>query len=186
MAWPGGALKVRYSRERLIIKAVIDASPLFDVLMLQLVEKSPESQRKAILEKSALAPYLVESPSRQSNLVQLFRSIHTVLTTSQVIAEVNGLLKRERIKGERYRAFWTHGMDLLNARALDERSSLRLLEMYVDGEMKEGVCTIGPVDTALIDLARREGCPLLTNDQTLAWRALELGVDGRLMDNLIS
>jgi len=103
-----------------------------------------------------------------------------------VIAEVNGLLKRERIKGERYRAFWTHGMDLLNAKSVDERSSLRLLDMYVDREMKEGVCTIGPVDTGLIDLARREGCALLTNDKTLAWRALELGIDGRLMDNLIS
>jgi rRNA-processing protein FCF1 len=178
-------LKTQYSRERPIIKAVIDASPLFTALVLELVENSPESHRKTILERSALPLYLA-SPSRRWEFVQLFRSIPTILTTSQVIAEVNGLLKRESIKGERYRAFWTHGMDLMNAKRLDERSLLRLLDMYVVGALKEGVCTIGPVDTALIDLARGEGCALLTDDTTLAWRAWDLGVDCRLVDKLIS
>jgi hypothetical protein len=77
-------------------------------------------------------------------------------------------------------------MDLLNARALDERSLLRLLDMYIVGELMEGVCTVGPVDTALIDLTRQEGGALLTDDTTLAGRAWELGVDCRLISTLIS
>lgn len=174
------------SRERPIVKAVIDTGPLYNALVLQLVEKSPESLRKPILQNSGLHSHLAESPSQQWAFVQFFRSIPTILTTSHVIAEVNGLLKREHIKDTRYRAFWTHGMDLLNARALDERSLLRLLDMYVVEKLKEGVCTIGPVDTALIELARKEGCTLLTGDNnTLARRAWELGVDCRLIDQII-
>lgn len=176
-----------HSRGRPIVKAVIDTGPLFNALVLQLLEKSPESHRKDILQNSGLHSHLTRSPSRQWAFVQFFRSIPTILTTSHVIAEVNGLLKREHIKGNRYRAFWTHGMDLLSARALDERSLPRLLDMYVVGELREGVCTIGPVDTALIELARREGCTLLTGDNnTLARRAWELGVDCRLIDQVIS
>jgi hypothetical protein len=77
-------------------------------------------------------------------------------------------------------------MELLTARALDERSLLRLLDMYVVGELMEGVCTLGPVDTALIDLTRREGGTLLTDDTPLAGRAWGLGVDCRLISELIS
>lgn len=173
------------SRERPIIKAVLDTSTLFNALVLHLVEKSPESHRKVILETSALSLYLADSTSRQEAFLQLFRSIPTILTTPHVIAEVNGLLKKGQVKGERHRAFWTHGMELLNAKALDERSSLRLLDMFIDGALKEGVCTIGPVDTALIELARNEGCALLTDDKTLGWRAWDIGVDCRLVYNLI-
>jgi len=58
--------------------------------------------------------------------------------------------------------------------------------MYVVADLMEGVCTIGPVDTALIDLTRREGGALLTDDATLARRAWKVGVDCRLIYNLIS
>lgn len=174
------------SRERPIVKAVIDTSPLFNSLALQLVERSPESLRSAILEQCALPSYLAESPTRQRAFVEFFRSIPRILTTSHVVAEVNGLLKKKHIKGERYRAFWIHGMDLLNARSLNERSLLRLLDMYVVPELREGVCTIGPVDTGLADLAEKEGCALLTDDRTLALHALRRGVDCRLMERLIS
>jgi len=179
-------LKPKYRRDRLITTAVMDASPLFASLILELADKSPESHRNAILGQSALPEFLMGNPTRQENFVRLLRSIPNLLTTSHVIAEVNGLLKREHIRGERYRAFWTCGMDLLNARALDERSLLRLLDMYVVSELKEGVCTLGPVDTALIDLTRSEGATLLTDDSTLAGRAWEIGVDCRLTSTLIS
>ena len=168
-----------------IRKAVIDTSTLFNALVLHLAEKSPESHRKAILEESALSSYLRGSKSRQEAFLHLFRSIPMLLTTTHVMAEVNGLLKKGQVKGARHRAFWTHGMDLLNAKALDERFSLRLLEMFVDSALNEGVCTIGPVDTALIELARREGCALLTDDKALGSRAWGIGVDCRLVYHLV-
>lgn len=174
-----------HSTERPIIKAVIDTTTLFNALVLHLVETSPESHRKAILETSALSPYLAVSTTRQGAFLQLFRSIPRILTTSHVIAEVNGLLRKGQIKGDRHRAFWTNGMELLNARALDEHYSLRLLDMFIERALNEGVCTIGPVDTGLLELARKEGCALLTDDKTLGWRAWEIGVDCRLVYNLI-
>jgi rRNA-processing protein FCF1 len=176
---------INHSRDRPIVKAVLDTGPLFNALVLHLVEKSPESRRKGILEQSAVSSYLVSSTIRQEAFLQLFRSIPTILTTAHVIAEVNGLIKKGQVKGERHRAFWTHGMELLSARALDERLSCRLLDMFIDGALKESICTIGPVDTALIELARGEGCSLLTDDKTIGWRAWEIGVDCRLVYNLI-
>jgi hypothetical protein len=77
-------LKTKYYRERPILKAVIDASPLFAALILELVDKSPEAHRKSILEKSALPEYLMGSPSRQRAFIQLLNSIPKLLTTSQV------------------------------------------------------------------------------------------------------
>jgi rRNA-processing protein FCF1 len=144
-----------YRRQRRIVKAVIDTSTLLNVLILHLIEKSPESHRQVILETSKLSSYLSNNPSQQQSFIQLFRSIPTVLTTSHVMAEINGLLKQSRIKRERYRAFWTHGMQLLHERALDERASLRLLDMFINVPLNESVCTLGPVDTALIQLASR-------------------------------
>lgn len=173
------------SQERPIIKAVVDTSTLFNALVLTLVEKSAEPHRKVILEASALSTYLANSASRQKAFLQFFRSIPTILTTPHVIAEVNGLLKKGQVKGARHRAFWTHAMEFMNAKALDERHSLRLLDMFIDGALKERVCEIGPVDTTLIDLARNEGCALLTDDQTLGWRAWGIGVDCRLVYNLV-
>src|SRR4029078_7246315 len=99
------------SRKQPIIKAVIDTTALYNALILHLVENSPESHRKGILESSALSSYIVGHPGRQEAFLHLFRSIPIILTTQHVVAEVNGLLRKGQVKGERYRSFWTQGME---------------------------------------------------------------------------
>ena len=163
-------------------KAVMDTGPLVDALILEMARRSPESRRKPILENSKLSPYLAQSINRQDAFKRLFLAIRTILTTPHVIAEVQG-----HVKGPFQRASWSFGMEMLNTGAVDERSVPRLSEMHQIVELRASVCEIGPTDTCLIELARQEGCTLLTNDRrTLARRAWELGVDCRLVSDLVS
>lgn len=164
-----------------IAKAVVDTSPLFTALTLELVQRSPRTSRRSILEKSSLPIYLAKSSSRQEAFLQFFASIRTILTTSHVIAELQGLLKREH-----QRKFWSYGMDLLSTRGFHEGFLRPLLDMHRIDVLREAVCSEGPTDTGLIELARKEGCALLTDDErTLARRAWQLGMDCRLIRNLL-
>ena len=53
-----------------------------------------------------------------------------------------------------------------------------LTTSHVIGAIRNNISTIGPTDAGLIELALREGCMLLTDDQrTLAPLAYRLGVD---------
>lgn len=166
---------------RPIAKAVVDTSPLFTALTLELVQRSPQTRRRSILEKSSLPVYLAESASQQEAFRQLFASIRTILTTSHVVAELQGLLRREH-----QREFWSYGMDLLKTRGFHEGLLLPLLDMHRVDVLREAVCATGPTDTGLIELARNEGCALLTDDErTLARRAWQLGMDCRLIRNLL-
>ena len=164
-----------------ISKAVVDTSPLFTALTLELVRRSPRSRRSTILEKSGLPEYLSKSSSRQEAFLQFLASIRIILTTQHVIAELQGLLRREH-----QREFWSYGMDLLSTRGFGERLLPPLLDMQRVDAVREAVCATGPTDAGLIELARQEGCALITDDErTLARRAWQLGMDCRLVCNLI-
>jgi rRNA-processing protein FCF1 len=148
---------------------------------LEYARREP-ARRDSILETNRLFDYL-KSFNRQRVFLQLFDHIGTILTTSHVIAELQGL---QRLKGELARGFWLCGMEWLRKKNLDERLLLRLLDMDEKKQLKESVCAIGPTDTGLIDLARREGCVLLTDDRrTLAPYAWGQAVDCRLVETLI-
>lgn len=76
-------------------------------------------------------------------------------------------------------------MELLQQKNLDE-CLLRLLDLYAKDHLRSAVCEIGPTDTALIELARQEGCVLLTDDERTLYRlALKIGVDCRLVKPLV-
>jgi hypothetical protein len=96
-----------------------------------------------------------------------------------VIGEVQG---HQKLKDKYAEGFWRSAMDWLTRKNLDERL-LRFLDMK---GQTESVCMIGPTDTGLIELARREGCVLLTDDErSLAWRAWGQGVKCQLVEKLI-
>ncbi len=173
-------------------KVVIDTGPLFTILTLNYVRQThpTEEKRLSILERADIKHDVLRSPSRQHDCLLLFESIPTVLTTSHVIGEIQGRQKKikahdRELHGADLRSFWLHTMDLLRRKNLDERL-LCLLEMHARDDSREAVCSIGPTDTGLIELARLEGCSILTDDErTLAKRAWELGIDCQLMKNLI-
>lgn len=170
----------------IITKAVVDTGPLLTVLALNYVHAihAPKVKRDKILTKAN--EDLLKNPTRQERYLQLFSGIRTILTTSHVIGELQGLQKgRLDLEREDKKQFWSHSMNFLCMKNIDEQL-LRLLDMHGREDLREVVCLIGPTDTGLIDLARKEGCVLLTDDErTLAVRAWEEGVDCRLVKNLV-
>ena len=175
-----------------IPKAVIDTGPLFTVLVLHFArrEQYDAQKRLNLLESAGLDHSLLESPTRQENYLRLFDSIPVILTTSHVIGELQGQQKRVKSHDRSlYDAdlyhFWRSSMELLQQKKLDEKL-IRLLDLHAQNGLQQTVCKIGPTDTALIELARREGCVLLTDDKrTLARLAWETGVDCRLVQPLV-
>ena len=80
----------------------------------------------------------------------------------------------------------TYSDRLLASKGLDE-NLLRLIEDMFDREaVRHHVAEVGPTDAGLIELARREGCVLLTDDQrTLGLLAFRLGVDCKIFRTLL-
>ncbi len=162
-----------------IQKAVIDTGLLLDVLILEYFRNSRAGNQKAILDRSKLSSYLARSPFLRERLLPWFESIPVVLTTTHVIAELHGFRKLTR---NDQRWFWQYGMEFLERQGLDERVSIRLLDMRQREDLRDAVYEVGPTDVGLIELVREERCTLLTNDErTLASIAWGLGLDCRLV-----
>lgn len=155
-------------------KVVIDSGPLFTVLTLHYAMRT---KQVSLLQK--IDEDIRRSESMQRACLELFRSIRSLLTTSHVIGEIQGLqTSRLGLKGENFQGFWLGSMELLALRNLDERL-LRLIEDgFQRADVRHNISKIGPTDAGLIELALREGCMLLTDDQrTLAPLAYRLGVN---------
>jgi rRNA-processing protein FCF1 len=126
------------------------------------------------------------SITMQRACMELYGSIRSILTTSHVVGEIQGLqTSRLGLKEEDFRVFWLGSMELL-ALKLDER----LLRLIEDGfhrkDRRHNISEVGPTDAGLIELARSEGCTLLTDDRrTLAPLAWRLGVDCQLFKSLL-
>lgn len=160
-------------------KAVVDTGPLFDVLTLNFVRRHG---RQEVLDRTTISG----SPEVQDAYLRLFSTIRTVLTTSHVVGELQGLENsRLKLRGAYLEDFWLASADFLTARNFDERL-ISLLHMYSEERLRVPLTAIGPSDVGLIELALREGCPLLTDDErTLAPHAWRLGVDCRLVKRLV-
>jgi hypothetical protein len=109
--------------------------------------------------------------------MQVLASIPIRLTTSHAIGEVNGLTNSKLdLRGPHLSIFWERSTELLTLWNLGER----LIE-FRDLARREAPAfpRAGIVDTGLVDLAFREGCVLITNDERTpgspglrAWRRL--------------
>ena len=163
-------------------RVVFDSGPLFTVLTLNYVVRTNRQSLLGTIEAD-----IRHSVSMQNRCLELFQSIRPILTTSHVIGEMQGLqTSRLKLKGADLQGFWLASMELLELRKLDEK----LLRLIEDGFQRPGVrhniFSIGPTDAGLIELARREGCVLLTDDErTLAQTAWRLGVDCQIFKPLL-
>jgi rRNA-processing protein FCF1 len=165
-----------------IRKAVVDTGPLFSALTIQYLHNTPVAKHASILYRNKLSNHLVSSKRRQAAFAQLFGEITTVLTTSHVIGEIQGL---QGLKDQDRRGFWLCAITWLREKNTDE-ALIRLLDMSKEVSSREAIYRIGPTDAGLIDLARREGTVLLTDDRrTLAPMAWRQGIDCRLVEMLI-
>ena len=128
-------------------------------------------------------PWLADGPSRQEQFLILLASIRRN-STSHVIAELNGLEKsRLALYGPELERFWSESIDLLTQWNLDE-ALVRMLDLARQTELS--LIRIGVIDAGVIELARRHGCLLMTEDErTLAPLAWELGVDCQLVRQML-
>ena len=160
-------------------KAVVDVGPLFTVLTLNFVRKY---RRDFILERTDIP----RDRKIQDGYLQLFAGIRTVLTTSHVVGELQGLQKsRLRLGGMYLEEFWLNTIDFLIAKNFDERL-LRLLEMHTEERSSRRIRLFGPPDAGLVELARREGCVFLTDDGALKGEARRSGVDCIVLRDLLA
>lgn len=170
-----------------IVTAVVDTAPLMSALILEYRRRSSPARSEAILSGSRIAAYLRQDEHRQVAFMQLFDSIPVILTTSHVIGELQGL---QTLKGEYQKGFWTHAMQWLSAKGLDERL-VRLIDLYQDESLRLAVGEVGSTDTGLVSLARQVGCftpdkVLLTDDRrTLAPLARQQQVYCYVVEDLL-
>jgi hypothetical protein len=162
-------------------RAVVDASPLLSALVLNFSISAPAGRQQGILDRSRVADYLRNEPRRRQAFIELFRSIREINTTSHVIGELQGL---QKLRDVEQKGFWLSSMNWLAEKKLDEKL-VRLLDLR-GNPLEESLYRIGPCDTGLVELARREGATLLTDDRrTLAPFALNLGVDCRVVEDML-
>ena len=164
-----------------IRKAVIDSGPLLSALVLHYQR---EHGRRRSIESFLEDPLL--ATDHQEQFLNLLASIREKLTTSHAIGEIQGLASsRLKLSGDDRLNFWRAGIDLLMQWGFDEQL-VRLLDMANRDELKECLPDIGIADTGLIELAARNNCVLITQDErTLARRAWKNQIDCRLVKQLI-
>jgi rRNA-processing protein FCF1 len=129
----------------------------------------------------------LQNTTTQQRLLELLGSIRHKLTTSHVIAELNGLEKsRLGLFGDDRLDFWRTSIDLLIQWSIDE-NLVRQLDLASDAGFQGCLPEIGVTDTGLIQLALHQECVLITEDErTLAREAWTRGVDCRLLKQLVS
>jgi rRNA-processing protein FCF1 len=145
------------------------------------------ADRRTRISRKVVPKEVLAIPAYEERYLNLFKSIKSMMTSSHVIGELQGLQNsRLKFDGNDLRRFWLFGMEFMRARNLEE-AFVRLLDMEERDYLRESVCRLGPTDTGLIEIARREGCVLLTDDErTLARLAWEQGIDCRLMKQVIA
>jgi len=161
-------------------KAVIDTGPLLSALVLHYqAMRGSRPSFQSFLED----PLLIRE--QQEQFLDMLAAIREKLTTSHVVAELQGLAKaRLKLSGDDRLGFWRNSIELLVQWNLDEQL-IRLLDLASREEAKLRLPEIGIVDAGLIELAARDNCPLITNDGRLAGRALADHVDCQLVKQLI-
>jgi rRNA-processing protein FCF1 len=165
-----------------MIKAVIDAGPLFSFLVANTnvlaLDRGLRPKHTNVLKES------FRPEAAQRELLNVIGSIPEKLTTSHVIGEIQGLTAKLRLSGNDLVSFWVTSIDLLRQWKLDEQL-IRLLDLATD-ERLATLGRIGPPDTGVIQLAVQENCPLITEDgRSLFSEALTAHVDCRLLEHLI-
>ena len=104
-----------------------------------------------------------------------------------MIGELQGL---QTLKGEYQKGFWTHAMQWLSTKGLDEKL-VRLFDVYQDEALRLAVGEVGSTDAGLVRLARQVGCftpdkVLLTDDRrTLAPLARQQQVYCYVVEDLL-
>ncbi len=172
--------------EERIREAVVDTSPLFSVLVLNYVDSAGLLERwRSKLIGDALKPYLLSAPNKLESFMQLIRGMRLLMTTSHVVGELPGLVRRRLgLYGQSLADFWLSSMRFLSDRGLQEEL-LTLLAMYRRQDLREAVSLFGVTDVGVVELARRKGVVLLTDDLRLASHAWAAGVDCRLTEHLV-
>jgi hypothetical protein len=108
-------------------------------------------------------------------------SIRQKLITSHVLVESYRVRDFSLPNVPHYRTVST---DLLMQWNVKEEH-VSLADVCKNPDLRKCVARLGPTDVALILLAQRQNCPLITEDEPLYREATRFGVDCQLVKNLV-
>src|SRR5580693_8616382 len=109
-----------------IRKAVIDTGPLFSALVLSYAETLKPDRASALVQRNDRIPLYLHTRTQQQSMIALFHDVRLILTSSHVIAELQGLQQ-----GLHSKDFWLFAMNWLSSKGVDERF-IRLLDLNED------------------------------------------------------
>ncbi|MBM2814247.1 MAG: hypothetical protein HW421_1009 [Ignavibacteria bacterium] len=141
-------------------KAVIDTSVLLDALLISYYNLK-EGHDSIIQYVKQL--YLGKEIFLK-NYTEFLEGIECFITTSHAIGELQGLFStRIGIEGDLKRNFWEKSVSYLKTKKINEL----LIELALISENKtyiKFIFDIGYIDTGLIELAKKENLPIITDD----------------------
>jgi len=160
--------------------AVIDASAIISALLSNYdFSRNHRRHGRLVLTEGLTEPLHLESARRR--YLDLLASIPTKLVTSHGLAEAYRLRDFSMVNAAEYRTIST---DLLLQWNIAEEH-VTLSSICESPDLRKCISWLGLTDVALIRLAQRFDCPLITEDERLLADATRLGVECRLVKNLI-
>ena len=162
--------------------AVIDTSALVSALVSNFDFNRDERRLgRMVLTAGLKEPLHLESARKQ--FLRFLEAIPAKLTTSHVIAEAYRLHRIGDFRGPKLLDFRKLSTDLLLDWNVREEH-VRLTDLCQSLELRERIPRLGPTDVALIWLAQQHNCPLITEDEPLAFEGPRLGIECLLVKNL--
>jgi rRNA-processing protein FCF1 len=150
-------------------RAILDTCVLFDALMIEYIRLNRNTNLVKKWEQTIYKGNFIY----KENYTKFLDNIKYIITTSHVIGELQGLVNSSKfgIENKLRTSFWESSISYLRYKNLDERF-IELLVLCDNQNNFKNMYDIGYVDTGLIELARKEKLPIITNDyHTLILRA---------------
>lgn len=141
--------------------AVIDTCVLLDALVINYLRITDNKTLKKKWETDIFG----NNEKYFKKYLDFLEKINTFVTSSQVIGELQGFANsRLGIRKGLHSSFWKESIIYLKNKKINEQ----LIDLVTISQIKdysEFIYEIGYIDTGLIELAKKEKLPIITNDE---------------------
>ncbi|MFH1049862.1 MAG: hypothetical protein V1779_02905 [bacterium] len=152
---------------------MIDTSIMYDALLINYSFTNKKND-----SISNFANYIFDNNKiYKKNYIEFLENIGRFITTSHAIGELQGLINsRTKIHDNLKSSFWKISISYLRKKQIDE-TLIRILPLSDINSYTNFIYKIGYIDTGLIELAKKENIPIVTQDfKTLASIARSQGI----------